>query len=417
MEKKIFISYAWTNEEYQGRIIELATRLRNDGIDVILDKWDLHIGADRFVFMEESIEKADKVLIMCNKEYKEKADKRFGGAGQETMIIAQEIYEKTTPEKFIPMIMERSLLGNEYVPKYLKSLIYIDFTSRDLNFEYKKLIHVICGKTYDMKPRLGKLPDYIEMRLQNEDEIDRYKSNFSIRLNSVLKMINDCGYSHEKLNMEMLGELLGLSSVNEMNKYYYGNEEPPYIFLDRMSDLLGLNSEWFKFGKGNPYQNRLRRYFNANDLYREIINEKAVYFFTIEATYRRELGVVVKKDKFKYVCYPRAFTFHSDVGAGGESELYSVYTFLKKLYAKGRMPSEVWYVSEQEFDDLLSGKIYPGLVTKHGRNRANYMLDDFIDLFRNDDEKQQYCSLYGKTFIESQKLIKTRLMYKIKSSQ
>ena len=39
------------------------------GIDVILDKWDLRTGADRFIFMEKSVNESDKVLILCNKVY------------------------------------------------------------------------------------------------------------------------------------------------------------------------------------------------------------------------------------------------------------------------------------------------------------------------------------------------------------
>ena len=93
MGNRVFISYAWSNDVYQEMVINLATKLRNDGIDVILDKWDLHTGADRFSFMEKSVSESDKVLILCNKVYKEKADNRYGGAGQETMIIAPEVYE------------------------------------------------------------------------------------------------------------------------------------------------------------------------------------------------------------------------------------------------------------------------------------------------------------------------------------
>ena len=37
---KIFISYAWGNSEYQSRVLSFATDLINDGIDVILDKWE-----------------------------------------------------------------------------------------------------------------------------------------------------------------------------------------------------------------------------------------------------------------------------------------------------------------------------------------------------------------------------------------
>jgi hypothetical protein len=35
---KVFISYAWTNPRHQNWVLQLATELRNEGIDVILDK-------------------------------------------------------------------------------------------------------------------------------------------------------------------------------------------------------------------------------------------------------------------------------------------------------------------------------------------------------------------------------------------
>lgn len=59
----------------------------------------MHTGSDRFIFMEKSVNESDKVLILCNKVYKEKADNRCGGAGQETMIIAPEVYEKKCTRK------------------------------------------------------------------------------------------------------------------------------------------------------------------------------------------------------------------------------------------------------------------------------------------------------------------------------
>ena len=45
---KIFISYSWSSEE---KVLELAKRLCSDGVDVVLDKWDLKEGNDKYVFM------------------------------------------------------------------------------------------------------------------------------------------------------------------------------------------------------------------------------------------------------------------------------------------------------------------------------------------------------------------------------
>jgi hypothetical protein len=68
MSKKIFISYSWGNSEHQEWIINLATRLMNDTVDVILDKWSLKEGNDIYGFMEEMVKSEDvfRVLIISN---------------------------------------------------------------------------------------------------------------------------------------------------------------------------------------------------------------------------------------------------------------------------------------------------------------------------------------------------------------
>ena len=58
----VFISYSWSSEEYKAKVLELAKDLTDNGVDVILDRWDLSVGQDKFAFMEQSIEKADKVV-------------------------------------------------------------------------------------------------------------------------------------------------------------------------------------------------------------------------------------------------------------------------------------------------------------------------------------------------------------------
>ena len=35
---KLFVSYSWTNLDHEAWVIQLATDLRENGIDVILDK-------------------------------------------------------------------------------------------------------------------------------------------------------------------------------------------------------------------------------------------------------------------------------------------------------------------------------------------------------------------------------------------
>ena len=48
---KLFISYSWSSPDHEQWVVKLATELRESGIDVILDKWDLKEGHDAHAFM------------------------------------------------------------------------------------------------------------------------------------------------------------------------------------------------------------------------------------------------------------------------------------------------------------------------------------------------------------------------------
>jgi hypothetical protein len=104
-QKKIFISYSWTSPAHEDWVIELANRLVQDGVDVVLDKWELKEGHDKFHFMESMVKSPQihKVLIILDKKYSDRADNRTGGVGTETLIITPELYADIKQEKFIPI--------------------------------------------------------------------------------------------------------------------------------------------------------------------------------------------------------------------------------------------------------------------------------------------------------------------------
>lgn len=159
---KVFISYSWSSTDF---VITLAERLMSHGVDVVLDKWDLKEGQDKYVFMEQCVNnpEIDKVLIISDKQYKEKADNRKGGVGNETVIISQEVYSNNNQEKFIPIIVERDEKGEECLPAYINSRIYIDFSDED-HFEdaYETLLRNIYQKPLYVKPQIGNRPEWLD---------------------------------------------------------------------------------------------------------------------------------------------------------------------------------------------------------------------------------------------------------------
>lgn len=165
--KKVFISYSWAVQE---RVIELAERLIANGVDVVLDVYDLNDGDDKYAFMERSVNDPtiDNVLVICDKTYTDKANNRTGGVGDETVIITPEIYNHVKQSKFIPVIFEKDEEGRAYCPHFIKSRIYIDLSSdNQYEAEYEKLLRDIFKKPLYKKPALGKKPEWLE-----EDHVD-----------------------------------------------------------------------------------------------------------------------------------------------------------------------------------------------------------------------------------------------------
>jgi hypothetical protein len=162
---KIFISYSWKPILNRQKTIELAQRLSNDGIHVIIDEWDLSEGQDKFLFMEQMVNNPEikRVLLICNKNYSEKANKKKGGVGIESLIISNDIYSQAEQTKFIPVIFERDLEGKEFVPTFVKTRIYIDLSSEDIfEDEYEKLLRNIFDRPASKRPPLGSPPPYIQ---------------------------------------------------------------------------------------------------------------------------------------------------------------------------------------------------------------------------------------------------------------
>lgn len=125
---KLLISYSWTSSFHEEWVLSLATELRESGVDVILDKWDLKEGHDAHAFMEKMVTDPEikKVAIVCDRIYAEKADGRSGGVGTETQIMTPEIHAKQDQTKFVAVLPERDDGVKPFLPTYYKSRVYIE---------------------------------------------------------------------------------------------------------------------------------------------------------------------------------------------------------------------------------------------------------------------------------------------------
>jgi hypothetical protein len=164
MTPKVFISYSWTNQAHQERVKEWADRLIADGVDVVLDLYELKEGQDKFAFMERMVTDQDvtHVLVISDKTYAQKADARHKGVGTESQIISKEVYDKVEQSKFIPIVCEFADADTPYLPTFLKSRIWIDFSTPEaVNSHWERLVRLLYGKPLHEKPQLGKAPVFL----------------------------------------------------------------------------------------------------------------------------------------------------------------------------------------------------------------------------------------------------------------
>lgn len=158
---KVFISYAWGEPEHQEWVLRVSEDLRKNGVDTILDKYEILGGRNLSHFMENSLDIADKVLIILTKEYKDKALGRTKGAGIEYSIITSEISENIAGNvKYIPVLRGSK---DESTPMFLRqySAVYMKDDEK-YDEQIKELLHSIFDKPIVQKSEIGAKPDFLK---------------------------------------------------------------------------------------------------------------------------------------------------------------------------------------------------------------------------------------------------------------
>ena len=168
---KLFVSYSWSSPDHEAWVLRLATDLRESGVDVIIDKWDLKEGHDAHAFMEKMATDPEikKVILICDNTYVNKTDERTGGVGTEAQIISPEIYKKQDQDKFVAIVTERDEHGKPYLPVYYRSRIYIDMSDPSTSADaFDQLLRWIYDQPLHKKPALGDKPAFL---IEGEDTI------------------------------------------------------------------------------------------------------------------------------------------------------------------------------------------------------------------------------------------------------
>jgi len=197
---KVFISYSHDSPDHKKWVANLGMRLRQNGVDVILDQWDLFAGEDIPAFVERNLSESMFAILVCTKRYVEKANSGKGGVGYEKMIVTSELVKNMEASKFIPLIRQR---GAHEVPKFIQTKLFIDF-SNDEDFEavFDELLRTIFRSSVGKKPPLGTAPTFNESQMIREKD-----SDLSVQTLEVFKQIAQQYESGSKYRWELDGDL------------------------------------------------------------------------------------------------------------------------------------------------------------------------------------------------------------------
>lgn len=199
---KIFVSYSWSSPEHQDWVINLSESLMADGIDIVLDRWELREGADSHAFMERMVsdESVTKIIMVIDDKYTERANSREGGVGTESTILSNELYTQKGKNKIVAVIAE----PNAKKPTFYAGRIHVDLSDQDKYAEeYEKLVRWAYDKYQYEKPKiLGNAPSFIisddsttvlhtntEFRIAL-DALEKGKANASGNVKTYLNKLN-----------------------------------------------------------------------------------------------------------------------------------------------------------------------------------------------------------------------------------
>ena len=244
MNKIAFLSYAHEDKDFAERI---ARKLREEGIDVWIDKWEIQPGDSLIqkIFVE-GLSECDIFLILLSC-----ASVKSKWVKEELDFAMIKKIEGVT--RIIPLIKEQC-----EIPPPLRALLWVDL-SEDFDAGIRRVVKSI----YDAreKPPLGKIPDYVTELKNSVGGLSHIASTVgSILLN---RQDDQLGFERS-YTPEEIQRFVPMLSVEEINDaveeleeyglvqtvkylgtgpYNFGNVEPTYaLFLHFNDDGLGYDA-------------------------------------------------------------------------------------------------------------------------------------------------------------------------------
>ena len=155
---RVFISYSHENDSHNAQVLELAGRLRSNGIDAWIDRYDPNPREGWPRWMTRQFKEADFVLVVCTETYCRRFDGleengRGRGATWEGHLANLVLYEDGTLNRNL-VIVQFGDRQEAAIPSALRP-----YTSYLLPDEYETILRYLTKQPEIEAPPIGEIPD------------------------------------------------------------------------------------------------------------------------------------------------------------------------------------------------------------------------------------------------------------------
>jgi hypothetical protein len=155
---RLFISYSHDSREHEDQVRALADRLRDHGIDAVIDQYDAAPPDGWPMWMDREIQRADFIALVCTETYLRRVEGRESpGKGRGVLWEAKLIYNHlyvmdTAVQRFIPIFLEAEVPSS--IPWPLRGLAYYQVNTAE---GYEEFLRHLSGQPRHEKGVLGRL--------------------------------------------------------------------------------------------------------------------------------------------------------------------------------------------------------------------------------------------------------------------
>jgi tetratricopeptide (TPR) repeat protein len=155
----VFISYSHDSPDHMDRVLALADRLRQDGINAILDQYEESPAEGWPMWMAAQIRESDFVLVVCTETYLRRVErKEEPGKGHgviwESFLTYQQLYNNAARNaKYIPLLLDGARFQD--IPEPLQAATYYSVSDDKDDNGYFGLYRRLTKQPFVTKPELG----------------------------------------------------------------------------------------------------------------------------------------------------------------------------------------------------------------------------------------------------------------------